>query len=226
MKKQLLRLILGLTLLLFTAVPALALSLEFANLDNSTLAFSGGSFSFSNNSGGYDFQLMNGSGYVDPQTVAALGPDLSIAINGNIFGTFTLGPINNGQAEVSGTGTLNLVDTQGQVLSANLAWVDIASLGNDGAILNSQAAVNLSGVVYNGANQDFAELKTGAIGVLTFPFGATISLDDLGNGPDQLTSYCMTIAPDPPPVPIPPGLLLFGSGLAAMVVWRRRSRWP
>jgi len=117
-------------------VPAPALTLEFANLDYSSFAFSEGSFSFIHNSGSDDFQLTYASEYVDSRTDAALGPAQAMAINGNISGAFTLGTINNGRGMVSVTGTLTLVDPEGQMLSVNLNWFGLSCLWSRGVMLN------------------------------------------------------------------------------------------
>lgn len=234
MKKfTVLLMILGLALI---AVPmAQAVELDFSSADNASIKFNAtdsgggiGTFAFTagtapnpqNPPGGNvtaDFRitLVNGGiGTAVGDTATITNPIGGWVINGPI-GTEAGGAQ---FSSVSGIGGLDILDHNGDHLTADLQWIKVetnlaATIGN----LNDQLALSLTNILYGGTDTDLM-----AIGNVIFASFQTDSqsLTQLTTGEGQTlsTSYSGDI------VPVPPAVWLFGSGLLGLAGFRRRFK--
>jgi len=155
------------------------LTLDFANVANADIAFSGAStFAFVTGSGGEDFNITNDPG----------GNGSSIGLTGLIGGTFTIGTITTvgsvSTAPVTGAGSLSISG-----LTATLDWVDITQVGTGGT-LNDNGVLDLTNISYAGSNADLKQLaeNTKGTATLTFQFIPAVSLSTLKSTAES-TSY-------------------------------------
>lgn len=198
--------------------PATAATIGYSNTSNSSINLDptdncGGSgtvgcFSFST---GNSIQITSGT---------------ASGFSGGISGVFGVGTITpNGLLEtalVSGTGSLSIFDGS-QTLTAVLNWVDIATVGT-GGILNVLGAANLNNIAYSGTNGDLLALFNAGTGTqtATFQFTSPTSLTDLFTTSTTTTSTSFSGSINP--IPVPPALWLFGSGLLGLVGIARRKK--
>jgi hypothetical protein len=196
---------------------ASALCLNYNNVNNAEILFTGtGDTITFPSAGAFDFHITSDTG----------GSGSAIGLVGNIDGTFTIGAISSPlagleTAPVTGIGTFSIDDGAGFVLSGDLEWVSIFTFGADGG-LNAEAAVNVTGITYGGVNADLLAFSAfgSAINALTFQFTPPVSLsalvvDGAINGTSYSGSFCA--------VPVPPSLILLGSALLGLVGLRRKS---
>jgi hypothetical protein len=140
-----------------------AVTLGFSSVDdsNAKLVFDGAtdSFSFANAlsgaGAGYSFSLTESDGAGD-----------SIGLFGTIQGTFNIGAVVNGEAPVSGTGSVSI---QGG-FTADVSFDSIFKSKATGGI---EGAFNLSNINYSGSNLDLLALQAGAPGDANLSFTIT-----------------------------------------------------
>ena len=150
----------------------------------------------------------------------------ALGFSGGISGIFGVGAITTGgileTANVSGTGSLNIFDGS-QTLTADLIWIDIASL-NVAGVLNTLGSANLTNVVYAGVNGDLLALSNAGAGTntATFQFTSPTSLTNLFTTATATTST--SFSGSITPVPVPAAVWLFGSGLLGLVGIARRKK--
>jgi hypothetical protein len=185
---------------------------------------SGATFVFNNNLSGNGFNITSSSGVGDAD-----------GLQGSISGLFsystasitTLGPLQMAPVATSG-GLLTLTDGSGHALTGTITGVDLATVGTGGSV-NVEGSINLTNVIYAGANADLTELKNdanlgGGVFALTFQFVPAESLTQLAaNHADHETSFSGTVMTA---VPEPSGLLLGCTGLLGLIGYglRRRRR--
>jgi hypothetical protein len=196
---------------------AFALCLNYNNVNNAEILFTGtGDTITFPSAGAFDFHITSDTD----------GSGSAIGLVGNIDGTFTIGAISSPAAgaeiaPVTGTGTFSIDDGVGFVLSGVLEWVSIFTLGTAGG-LNAGGEANVTGITYGGANADLLAFSAfgSAINALTFQFTPAVPLSVLViDGNLNGTSYSGTACA----VPVPPSLILLGSGLLGLVGLRRKS---
>jgi hypothetical protein len=177
-----------------------------------------GCFSFTPGSSSTSFQITSTSSATQPAS----------GLLGRIDGIFSvLDPINiNGileTADVSGTGTLTIIDDDSIQLTASLAWIDIATVGTFGGA-NIEGAANLTSISYAGTNTDLIALAATGTGVqtATFQFTTQESLTDLFTTSNSVTktSFSGSISA----VPVPAAFWLFASGVLGIVTVARKRK--
>lgn len=190
------------------------ITLNFANLPNTEIDFSGGAFSFTSTNG-YQFNITSVNGGIGD----------SVGFQGYIApgGPFTMGTITtNGSiqtASVTGTGMLHITDSASHDLTGSIQWDDITTIGA-GGILNLTGTINLTALMYSGGSSDLAALASAgsAADVVTFQFTPAENLSELETTGGE-TSYSGSIAATPEPTVF----VLLGFGMASFVAFRRRS---
>jgi hypothetical protein len=175
----------------------------------------GATFKFNNNQSGDGLDITSSSGVGD-----------AVGLQGSIAGSFsyttasitTLGPLQMAPVATSG-GLLTLTDGSGHALTGTITGVDLATVGTGGTV-NVEGSINLTNVIYAGANADLTELKHdanlgGGAFALTFQFVPAESLSQLAaSGSDHSTSYSGTIMTA---VPEPSSLVLGCVGAVGLV---------
>jgi hypothetical protein len=197
---------------------AKAVSFNYSSEPGATIRFPGDTtFSFTpgtvsgTNPTGANFQVTSGS---------------ASGSLGNITGNFNIGAITTSgatqSAPVSGTGMFTIMGPGGFNLTANLVWIDITQTGASGT-LNIVGTVNLTNIMYAGANPDLVALRDAgqAANVLTFQFVPPVTLQQLRNGPGpNSTSFSGTVASI-----VPEGgatVALLGLALTGIALLRRK----
>lgn len=182
------------------------------------------------NAAGDTFQLNPGAGSSAAPQFTFTGSDSGLtgwitgapwAVNLASLTSATGGGLTYQQAAVVGGGQLNIFDGV-NTLTGNLAWMNIHLLSNGQGGLADSLAVNLSGMVYNGANADLRALATDGSGNLnvTFQFsGVTPTLASLFNGTTTASfSGAISRAPEPSTLTLLLVPMIFG----AVRLWRKR----
>jgi hypothetical protein len=206
------------------AQSARAITINYSNLDETDIAFSGsGTFNITgvSQSDVYQFKI----------TSVNDGVGDSVGLEGYITpgGPFTIGTISGSSiqtASVTGTATLHITDADDDDLTGTLVWEDITTLGGLG-VLNITPMVNLTNIMYSGTNSDLTALAaTGAAADgLTFQFTPPQTLTQL-NGESISTSYSGTLTSSNslnPTVPEPASISLVCLGATGLLTRRRRS---
>ncbi len=191
------------------------LTLDFDDLPNALVNFSGGGFTFENATNGYQFVIDGVQGGVGD----------SVGLEGYVSpgGPFTIGAITIAgpiqSAPVTGTGTLHITDASSTDLTGTIQWLDITTLGV-GGILDLQGTVNLTGIAYSGSNNDLGALASAgsASDVVTFQFVPAETLTQLKNT-GGVSSYSGTIV-----VPEPGTVTLVGIGLMGLLAFCHRRK--
>jgi len=161
---------------LSSVVSAGTLELDFANTTGANLSFDGtnGTFSFTPDGAGHDFQINNVSG----------GNSSALNLFGTISGTFTIGTITSVDgvptAPVTGTGVLTISDGTNN-LTADITMASINKPSTIGMI-NPTEVVNLSNFHYTGTNSDLANLAGGINPTALLSFFSSKSLAQLQSG--------------------------------------------
>lgn len=200
------------------------LSLNYNSIPGTSIQFGPGSqFSFNPTVGSAAtplFQITTVSG----GTGAAQG--LFGWINGGpwtIGAVSIVGPIES--AAVSGGGTLNIRDAGGNLLTGNINWVQIQTIGSVGGV-NANLNVNISGLTYAGVNADLVTLANGKAGSINLSFqfnpGLTLTqLTTLGQS-TAATSFSGSITSIPEPSTVVAGaLLLLPFGVSTLRILRK-----
>lgn len=224
MKKAILT-VLTTGLVMFATVTQAAFSLDLSPIPGSQIAFYGTGSQFDitpSISPPWQWQITSGG------TGVAWG----------LPGQFTGGPWSYGPITVNGAdqtasvvgplGGLIIQDAALVNLTGTINWVEVSTSDFIGGV-NAKATVNISNLLYNGANADLITLATAAAGNgsvnLSFQFapGMTLTALTTGNGP-YLSSYSGTLTPVPEPTTILAGaLLLLPLGASTIRILRRKS---
>ena len=174
-----------------------------------------GTIGFPNAGSGFDFVITRSD------TAGMAG------INGNIDGTFSVGPIvKTGILElapVTGSGTFSLTDPNGKVLSSGLVWNDIFVVAGSQGGLNTGNVPNLTGWSYAGSYAPFLTILNGAdqSANISFQFNPSKTLAQLmANGADTRTTYSGSFSS----VPEPSSLALLASAAVGVLLVARRRR--
>jgi hypothetical protein len=207
---------------------SLALTLNFASVDGAAIAFTGTDSTFSfPNTGQYDFVINNEK-----------GGSSAGGLHGNIDGVFKIGAITIAgpyeTANVTGPGTFSIDDGAGKTLTGDLVWpaMDAITYTPDisSGFLNTGGTANITNIQYTGLNADLLTLRNNqpATSIVTFQFiNPGQSLTDLATGgalESTSISGSLSVKGDTP-VPIPPTVLLMGSGLVGLIgLGYRRKR--
>ena len=172
-----------------------AIIIDFGNTQNGEIDFNGNtdSFSFGNGPSGFSLAVTNVFGGVGD----------SVNNLGKIGGTFTIGAISISggvqTASVTGSGTMTIRDSSGNLLTGTLTWDSIQSSGTGGTI-NVNGSLNLTGIAYAGSESDLNTLKFngGGIEAVTFQFIPGLTLTQLtADGTTNATSFSGSIASIP-----------------------------
>jgi hypothetical protein len=201
-------------------------SLSFASLSGSSVEFGPGSQFNITASTTADGNFTGGFAQWDITTAGAAA-NLNGAFSGGpwTYGTITTsGPLQT--ANVAPGGTFAIDDGAGHLLSGNVNWVQVYTVGSTGGF-NAGATINLTGMTYSGSNTALdallASAGDGSMN-LTFQFGTTESLTQLSQLTGHLDSqsYSGTLAPVPEPTTVLAGaLLLLPLGASAFRILRR-----
>lgn len=222
-----------------SALSVHAITLNFAANTNTDISFSGGGFTFTSDGAGYQFDITTVSG----------GAGDSVGLNGYISpgGPFNIGTVftstsiisnqfnvpiatNMSQfASVTGSGILNIVDTQGVHLTGNIQWDNIfTSQFTPGATsvgdLDLTGTVNLTGINYLGTNSDLTvlALSGSAVDTVSFQFTPPEDLSQLAAANGLATSYSGSITTSV--VPEPGTFALAGIGFVGLLLQRLRRQ--
>jgi hypothetical protein len=204
-------------LLLLVSGTAFGSTINFSSVEGAAITFYGdtNTFEFLPEASGEDFQITNVIGAADPDTAGLFG---------NIEGTFQIGSIKTllpgvqyaPVTDIGGSFSIN--DENGDVLLADLDWLNIATAGTVGA-LNFLGTANLTNITYGGSNADLLHLfNNGGGTTVSFQFSPPLSLTQLTrDGSVNSTSYSGTTVPEPGTI------MLLGSGLFGLAGWGRKK---
>jgi len=212
--------------LAFSAVTSQA-SLDFSSTSGSEVVFGPGS-QFNITGGIADAQLPGGVAQWQITTLGA-ADGLSGEFSGGAwsYGAITQsGPLQTANVTTS-TGGMAISDALGVLLTGNVNWVQISTLGAGGS-LNAFATVNISDLSYSGVNAALLGLVAdgntlGSVD-LTFQFSSPESLTYLSGlaTPMDSGSYSGSIAAVPEPTTVIAGaLLLLPFGASTLRILRR-----
>jgi len=210
--------------LAFSAVTSLA-SLDFSSTSGSQVLFGPGS-QFNITGGIADGQL--------PGSLAQWQITTPGAADG-LSGEFSGGPWSYGAITISDgvqtanvttpTGGMAIADALGVLLTGNVNWVQISTIGAGGS-LNAFATINITDLSYSGVNAALlglvAEGNTVGSVDLTFQFASPDSLTMLSEYGGAAGSYSGSIAAVPEPTTVIAGaLLLLPFGASTLRILRR-----
>ena len=202
------------------------LDLQFSSDQNATVAFAGGAFNFSPAA---TSQTPNPDQF---SITLSTGVGDSVGDTGYITGLFTIGSkISANYYNVNGNGTFNISDGNGHLLSGNIAWVDLASLGTSGDV-NVNGVLNFTSITYSGQQQDLLALAAGHLASddITFVIPATnpgspvATADSLAGGQHFQTTFdgdIYSTVPEPSTL-ISGALLLLPFGASTLRILRRQ----
>jgi len=162
----------GLCLSLSNALYAGTIEFDFANTTGANLSFNGtnGTFSFTPDGSGNDFQINSVSG----------GTGSALNLFGTISGTFTIGTITGDAAPVTGSGVLTISDGTNN-FTADISMASINKPGTIGMI-NPTEVVNLSNMHYSGTNTDLSTFAGGLNPTALLAFFNSHTLSQLKSG--------------------------------------------
>ncbi len=177
-------LLVGMMLLGQEAMASDPVSFDFSTVQGAAIRFPGdGTFAFRHSAdtgyAGSDFEITNQDGFTLPDDL--------LALQGQLNGTFTIGPITTSggvsTASVTGIGDFYIFDGT-DMFSAKVHWVDMVQNGT-GNLLNTTGTVNLTSFAYTGSNASLQELagRPNGMVVVSFQFVPAVSLSVLRNGP-------------------------------------------
>ena len=209
-------------LLFSLSFQAKAIRLDFANLPETVINFSGGSFAFTSNTNGYQFTINSVEG----------GSGDSINDRGYLLpgGPFNIGTITTvgglQQAPVSGTAILHITDASSIDLIGTITWNDITTIANTAGDLDLSGTINLNAITYpgTGTSSDLSALAAAgaATDIVSFQFspggGSLASLATAGGQ----TSYSGSITAVPEPGTWV--LVAMGTGLGVFFRGRKQVR--
>ena len=209
-------------LALLTASSEAQLTLDFASNPEASVQFNGAanSFSFNNGNNGWQWNVTSEVG-----GSSAVGLNASVNNSPFLYGPITTSGSGAYQVQYASViGPLgSLVMSDGSVdLTGTVNWIDVATYGTGGGLLNASLDINVSNIAYSGGNPDLQYLVANQPGSMdvSFQFSTTETLTQLstGTGP-YLTSYSGSISV----VPEPSTLALTGlGGLFLLHLGRRK----
>jgi hypothetical protein len=189
---------------------------------NFTGTGSGASFTLAPNNAANDFTITSTTG----------GTGSANMLQGNISGTYaytsvTVGPAGLQTANLSGNGTLTILNPGGTNLTANVTGVNIYTLGTTGG-QNAGGSINLSNVTGGTGNADLVSFvnqaaANGGVETLSFQFVPAMSLTALESGTHN-TSFSGTLAATATPEPGTIALATTALPLLGLGAWARRRR--
>ncbi len=182
------------------------------------------------NSSGDTFQLNPVAGTSDTPQFAFTGADSALTgwISGapwavdlaSLFST-TVGGLTYQQAPVTGGGMLNIFDGV-TALTGNLTWLELHLQSNGQGGFADSLSVNLSGLIYTGANVDLQALAADGYGNLNLTFQVSGGAPDLAGLFAGNTTTSFSGALSPAPEPSTTALLLLPTVFIAIRLWRKR----
>jgi hypothetical protein len=198
--------------LAFTSPAQAIVDFDISNNVGKQLVFDGaGNFNFMDEvaNSNDDFRITGQTG----------GTNSLLGLNGDIDGTFSFAdPMGATSVAISNPvgATFTIKDGAGVVLTSDITLFTLSELG--GIFAGITGEILVSNVSYAGANADLLTLASvpGAVGGITFQVSGGADLDSLfANAHDY--SYSGTFTP----VPEPGTMLLMGSGLLGLGLWRK-----
>ena len=216
-----------LAFLALASFPAAADVVDFANLTNTNISFTG-------DGTGADFtmsKILTGSNLAGFEITSGALSGLHGAISGvyryNSSDIVITGGLQTAVVSLkTGPNTFTIWDSDGpgaSAFTATVNWIEIYTLGTSGA-LNSGGAINLTGFSYSGSNATLLNFLTAGTGSLsaTFQFNPGKSLTALASstGNPKTSSYSGTLT-------VPDGgltAMLLGGALVGIAALRRRVR--
>ncbi len=163
-------------------VSAQSVELDFSSLGSAMISFDGATSELDfipDSSSGYAFKIAS-------STVPSL-----VGYYGNIIGDFSIGHVTQissspflvEDGNVSGSGILTISDGSPSVLTADVTWNNVATLGT-GGVLDAIGEPNLSKFAYSGTNPVLQQLAGSTYGLVSasFQFLPAETLADLATG--------------------------------------------
>ena len=203
-----------------------AQSLSFANLPGTSVSFGGGTFTFLNNSSGYQFDITAFDAITNSPSVGLNGylTNVDSFAIGTITTNFNGGGFILESAPVLGSATLHITDASSNDLRGTIQWISITTVGSGGGsdgTLDLQGSVNFTNITYSGTNSDLNALALAgaASDIITFQFTPGKTIDQLA-GAGGTSSYSGVITA----VPEPSSWMLVAVGIGSGVFLRGRRQ--